>query len=77
MKRLRRPPILSQSDIDSPLPQVSRRGASWKEALEYLDGQPGGLLTTLVILILFAVAMWGLWAAWQLPVVRELWSTPR
>ena len=75
MKRLRKPP-LTQAQIDRPeLPPVSRRTASWREALEYLDGQPGGILTTVVILILFAIAMWGLWAAWQLPIVREMWKS--
>ena len=68
--RLRKPPTrLTQSDIDRPLPSVSRREASWREALDYLDGEPGGVLTTIVIIVLFLVAMWGIWAAWQLPIV--------
>lgn len=70
-----RPPILprlTQADIDRPAPR--NRHASWREALEYLDAPPGGVLTTFVIIVLFGVAMWGLWAAWQLPIIKELWS---
>lgn len=75
-----RPPMkvvkpLTQADIDRPA--TRNRHASWREVLEYLDAPPGGVLTTIVILIVFAVAMWGLWAAWQLPIVRELCNTHR
>ena len=74
MKRLRKPP-LTQSQIDRPLPPISRRHASWREAWAWLESEPGGALTFAVIFILFALAMWGLWAAWQLPIVRELWKS--
>lgn len=56
---------LTQDDIDhGHLPPVSRRAATWREALAYLNGYPGGILTTVVFLIIFAAVMWGLFAAW-------------
>lgn len=61
----RRPP-LRQQDIDDPHHPAPKRGASWKEALEWLDGQPGGIWTVIGILALFCAATWGLLFLWQI-----------
>jgi hypothetical protein len=62
--KLRKPP-LRQSDIDAPLPQEPRRTASWREAWEYLDGQPGGAWTVIGLLILFALVTTGIYFLWH------------
>lgn len=62
-KRIK-PGWLTQEKIDrGPLPPVSRRCASWREALEYLDGTPG-LLLTLIVLAVFVVGAYAIYSLW-------------
>jgi len=66
ISRYYQPPPLTQQDIDRPLPPVSRRGASWKEALQWLDGQPGGIITIVATVFFFALFAWGAYTLWQI-----------
>ena len=62
-RKLKNPPrlIITQADIDAP--DVTPRPFTWREALEYVDGVPGLLLTIFVLAMFvagsyFALLIW-------------------
>lgn len=64
--RIKNAPKLTQQMIDNGFgvaKESPRQTMTWKEALQYLDGCPGGWLT-LIVVIVFALGMWALFALW-------------
>lgn len=79
LKRIN-PGWITQDKIDngpSPLPPVSRRCMTWREALEYTDGVPGFVLT-LAVLAAFVAGAYFLYSLWGMgEVYRSIVSGGR